>query len=408
MNHGSAGDPERTERTGETPLESWKEIGAYLQREATTLRRWERAEGLPIRRHSHNSRSSVYAYRSEIDAWRASRQALIEQPERPLWRSLLAPPRALAFGATIALCLVMVGNGIRPQAASAQQAGGGMAARQIWTGDGVDGMGSPSPDGNYVSFTDWATGDLAVRDLATGSSRRLTNTGGWEASGEYAGHSVISPDGRQVAYDWASSKVRDGNYEVRILPLNTQATPGATPQPRVVLRNNDETPYVSPCGWTPDGRQLLAIRSLKDGTNQLAMVSIQDGSTRVLKSLSWKYPEASLSPDGRHVAYILTGGGNARDIFVLAADGSGETVVAERAGNYSPVWSPDGSQIVFLSERTGKNSLWSVPVEGGRAKGPAVLVKEDTGHFAPLGMTRNGALYYYSGGNRNNIYIACR
>jgi non-specific serine/threonine protein kinase len=61
---------------GETPgdrLESWKEIAAYLNRGVRTVRRWEMGEGLPVHRHVHRTLGSVYAYKSEIDAWRQSR-----------------------------------------------------------------------------------------------------------------------------------------------------------------------------------------------------------------------------------------------------------------------------------------------------------------------------------------------
>jgi TolB-like protein len=51
-------------------LDSWKEIAAYLDRGVRTVRRWEREEGLPVHRHVHRVLGSVYAYRSEIDAWR--------------------------------------------------------------------------------------------------------------------------------------------------------------------------------------------------------------------------------------------------------------------------------------------------------------------------------------------------
>ena len=51
-------------------LESWKEIAAYLNRDARTVRRWEQSEGLPVHRLRHLSRSSVYAYPSEhLAAW---------------------------------------------------------------------------------------------------------------------------------------------------------------------------------------------------------------------------------------------------------------------------------------------------------------------------------------------------
>src|SRR5258708_21113484 len=54
-------------------LESWKEIAAYLGRDVTTVRRWEKREGLPVRRLHHSRLGSVYAYTAEIDAWRNER-----------------------------------------------------------------------------------------------------------------------------------------------------------------------------------------------------------------------------------------------------------------------------------------------------------------------------------------------
>lgn len=50
-------------------LDSWKEIAAYLKRDVTTVRRWEKREGLPVHRHVHERRDSVYAYTSEIEEW---------------------------------------------------------------------------------------------------------------------------------------------------------------------------------------------------------------------------------------------------------------------------------------------------------------------------------------------------
>lgn len=53
-------------------LDSWKEIAAYLNRGVRTVRRWEEVEGLPVHRQVHRTQGSVYAYKSEIEAWRRS------------------------------------------------------------------------------------------------------------------------------------------------------------------------------------------------------------------------------------------------------------------------------------------------------------------------------------------------
>ena len=53
-------------------LDSWKAVAGYLRRTERTARRWERHEGLPVHRLSHHDRSSVYAFKSELDAWRAA------------------------------------------------------------------------------------------------------------------------------------------------------------------------------------------------------------------------------------------------------------------------------------------------------------------------------------------------
>lgn len=60
-------------------LDSWKEIAAYLKRDVRTLQRWERRENLPVHRHRHDRLASVYAYKSELDAWSLKRRL----PPRP-------------------------------------------------------------------------------------------------------------------------------------------------------------------------------------------------------------------------------------------------------------------------------------------------------------------------------------
>ena len=54
-------------------FDSWKEIAAYFGRDVRTVRRWETNEALPVHRHHHRSRGSVYAYQHELDEWRARR-----------------------------------------------------------------------------------------------------------------------------------------------------------------------------------------------------------------------------------------------------------------------------------------------------------------------------------------------
>ena len=62
-------------------LDSWKEIAAYLKRDITTVQRWEKREGMPIHRHLHEKRGSVYAFGSELDAWAQKRRLQLEAAE---------------------------------------------------------------------------------------------------------------------------------------------------------------------------------------------------------------------------------------------------------------------------------------------------------------------------------------
>ena len=377
---------ENVAKDSQAPLESWKEIGAYLQRDSRTAQRWEKEEGLPVHRHSHKSRSSVYAYPSEIDAWRASRKAVPEPV--PLWKTLLAPPRSLAFGVTLAMCLVMVGNGIRPQTASAQEAA--PVAKRVWSPGGYDRV---SVDGRYAPFTDWELKGIGVHDFETGANLHI-------ATGDADGESpVLSPDNSLVVYTYFD-RARNG-FVLRLANVR------GDPRPRDLIKG-EPAGYVLAKGWTPDGKQVLFTEEAKDGIWQISLVPVADGTRHVLKSLKWGRPEASISPDGRWIAYSTPAEGQPNsDIFVLAADGSSEApVVQHPANDGGMVWSSDGAYLLFTSDRTGTNSLWEVPMKDGKPAGSAQLVKADFG-ASLLGMGRNGRLFYYVGaGDYLNVYRA--
>lgn len=88
----------------EDRLDSWKEIAAYLGREVRTVQGWEKTEGLPIHRHQHARQGSVYAFRSELDAWREARKGTTEVSSAPPAKRL--PTSALIAAGCVGLFLI--------------------------------------------------------------------------------------------------------------------------------------------------------------------------------------------------------------------------------------------------------------------------------------------------------------
>jgi len=76
-------------------LQSWKEIASALNREVRTVQMWEKHEGLPVHRHFHSRRSTVFAFRSEIETW-AKRRTEMAAPVRAPFAQIAAQPSAPA------------------------------------------------------------------------------------------------------------------------------------------------------------------------------------------------------------------------------------------------------------------------------------------------------------------------
>ncbi len=269
-----------------------------------------------------------------------------------------------------------------------------LALRQVWTGPQVDVLGSVSPDGRLLSFVDWETGDLAIRDLVSGDNRRLTNKGSWE-SPEFALFSRISPDGRLIAYNW----MNNFGWEIRVAYVDGSSH-------RVVF-STDAQNYAQPETWSPDGKLLAVL--LSTDINQIGLIDVAGGPPRVLKSFDWRLPaNVHFSPDGKYLAYDFPPGETSpeRDVYVLASDGSREVrLVEHEADDYVLAWLPDG-RILFASDRSGTTDAWVIAVSEGRDGGAPALLKKDLGNVFSLGATRAASLSYGLKVGGRDVYTA--
>jgi Tol biopolymer transport system component len=278
----------------------------------------------------------------------------------------------------------------RLAALSPKPGGSYPVVRRAWTGPETNAEGAPSWDGRYLSFANRATGNIALRDLATGETRDLTkNSNRLQSPGS---RSLVSPDGERVAYVWTTD---DALHELRLI--------GTDGFGQSVLYRNERLSGLELGAWSPDGARILASLSLKDGSggaeaHQIALISVRDGSVRVLKTLGKRRARPRcFSPDGRFVAYDYPQpeDSDGSDIFLLAVDGSQEVpLIQHPADDRLLGWAPDGKSVLFLSDRAVLWGIWSVPVANGKPAGAPLAVKSDTGPIEPLGFTRSGSFYY--------------
>jgi len=255
--------------------------------------------------------------------------------------------------------------------------------------------GAISPNGQYLSYWDWRTGDLALRNLQTGELRPLTNEGteGDENATvhESAGRSVWSADGQQIAYVWQIRDSESQRVELRIVGLE-----GGKPR---VISQIAEAREMWSLSWSPDRQHIAALVSQKNEPDQIVLVSTINDSVRMLSDHRQQIFPTTLrfSSDSRHIIYDrLTDHLNPeRDIFVINIETGKETpLVQHPADDYLLGSSMDGHWLVFASDRTGDLSLWVVSLSGIKIQGEPRLIKPGIERIQPVGLTRNGALYY--------------
>jgi Tol biopolymer transport system component len=281
----------------------------------------------------------------------------------------------------------------------AGRAGSGPVIRQIWaTSKGVT-WNRISPDGRSVVGVDDETGDLVIRSLASGNTRRLTAIPKERWWKDYAASPIWSRDGRQIAYGWSSgnppvefriAEVADGTS--RIVPMDARFR------------------LYSPQDWSPDGRRVLAIvedalpkiRSL-----HLAWVATSGGTVQLLASASKgaRLGSAFLAPDGAWIVSRIME--DDAGVSIMAAGGGPPRTLIPFAPSDSLVgWSADGTHVLFISRERGSDDLMAVRVVDGQAVGQPLLIRT-LQEFSSLGVSQAGALLYQSSqGPTSNLYRA--
>jgi serine/threonine-protein kinase len=106
-------------------------------------------------------------------------------------------------------------------------------------------------------------------------------------------------------------------------------------------------------------------------TSQVVMVGL-DGSTQVLLSDPRAYAFPRLSPDGRRLA-VAIGSADRRDVWLDdIATRTMTRLTNGSATNDRPEWTPDGTRVVFHSDRTGRSAIWWRPADLSAEASPLV------------------------------------
>jgi Tol biopolymer transport system component/DNA-binding winged helix-turn-helix (wHTH) protein len=288
-----------------------------------------------------------------------------------------------------------------------------------------------------------AAEDLLLLSIETGSRTWLTESSASTDPSDGDREPTVSPDGRTVAFTRDRSSVGQGIF---LLSLSADLRP--TGAPRHFL-----TSAQGPA-WTPDSRHIVytpshpgmtfdsglslapidgrgAPRSLLAlGSNAVLPAVARSGriaySRIAMESTIWRQQipshsaaaaapvrlasssaaegNAQYSPDGSRIVFASNRSGY-REIWTCAADGARcAQITSFNAPSISgsPRWSPDGGRIAFDFTSAGRTAIYVVDAAGG----PPRRVTDDSTHGVVPGWSHDGKWIYFSSGvtGRNEIW----
>ena len=282
----------------EDRLDSWKAISVYLKRDVTTVQRWEKREGMPVHRHLHDKLGSVYAFRSELDAWMNARKPAAAIDPHPETHAPPARRRPIVIGLASAALLLI-------------------AAVLVWQM-----RPAPPPSANPLERAEF---------------RMITDFDGAEQA------AAISRDGKLIAF----ISDRDGSTDVWITQVGTGQFHNLT-RGRVQQLVN---PSVRTLGFSPDS---AFVTFWARGVEGASADDIGIWAIPVLGGQPKPYLEGvaefDWSRDGSRVTYHTPGPGDPTFVAASLQRSEGRQIFAAASGLHAhfPSWSPAGDYIYFV------------------------------------------------------------
>ena len=373
----------------EDRLDSWKEIATHLKRGVRTVQRWEHSAGLPVHRVAQEG--SVFAYKSELDAWWAGQRqtetavAEVKQTE--------APPAATHYRLWGAGTLLVVGIGAglawwgmqRPRPVPA------LDPIPLTSDLGSEVEPSFSPDGNQVAFAwdgpsqnKW---DIYVKTVGADTAVRLTK------SPEANVNPAWSPDGRSIVF---RRYFRVPNKE-QILTIS----PGSGEE-KVI--SEDARSYGS-MAWSPDSRWIVSsLGELKRGPTGLVAIDVRTGEMRYLThpvEPNWGDVEPAVEPNGRSVIFSRELGSTS-ELYRLnltsdfRPEGEPVQITAHHRWTGMPAFTASGGAVVYSSGiQDDVASLWVLPLAPECQ--PRLLLRASGSYYQPA-LSRLGNRMAFSAG----------
>jgi len=236
-----------------------------------------------------------------------------------------------------------------------------------------------SPSGTQVAYTSFRSGDpeIWVASVASRAANRITYKGGLTPT--------WSPDEQRLAF-WSD---RAGGRDLWIVDLTEEQKtavqltfesgsewmPAFSPVDgrliyaskngrrlnlKIIDTNDPDAAPVEILGpgeqpvfprWFPDGKELL-FTSYSDTLPAVCRLSLESGAVARIGSPGAE--DADISPDGRLIVMVRHG-----ELWLhRLQDGYERPLTRDHAGALSPRFSPDGSQVIYASTRSGNYDLW--------------------------------------------------
>ena len=274
---------------------------------------------------------------------------------------------------------------------------GSETATQLTDGPGYDFQPDCSPNGKNVVYTRYngQSVELMSLDLLTKQSTELTKNKGVNLEPRW------SPDGKKLAY---VSTMNTGHFLLYTAEMNNgvlEKNQCITPDRKSIAKRYYYSEFdhaINPF-WSTDGEELFFIsnREIAHGTG--AIVSLSPGHDSIPKIIhqeetSWN-TKPDISPDGTRMVYSSYLGRNWHQLWLLPSKGG--YPVALTYGDYDNTnarWSPDGSKIAFISNRTGNMTLWTIDPYNGKEqeiKNPKLIYKNPVASLTVITLDENGS-----------------